>query len=37
VDLDSPSVVASNGKIHGEIHGEMLTTLREVRGQAPSA
>jgi myo-inositol-1(or 4)-monophosphatase len=33
VDLDSPSVVASNGKIHGE----MLATLREVRGQAPSA
>ena len=33
VDLDSPSVVASNGKIHDE----MLDTLREVRGQAPSA
>ena len=33
VDLDSPSVVASNGKIHGE----MLATLKEVRGQAPSA
>jgi myo-inositol-1(or 4)-monophosphatase len=31
VDLDSPSVVASNGRIHGE----MLATLNEVRGQSP--
>jgi myo-inositol-1(or 4)-monophosphatase len=33
VDLRAPAVVASNGKIHGE----MLATLKEVRGQAPSA
>ena len=33
VDLNSPSVVASNGKIHGE----MLATLRQVRDQAPRA
>jgi myo-inositol-1(or 4)-monophosphatase len=33
VDLGKPAVVASNGKIHGE----MLATLREVRGQAPRA
>ena len=33
VDLGAPSVVASNGKIHGE----MLAALKEVRGQAPSA
>jgi myo-inositol-1(or 4)-monophosphatase len=33
VDLSLPAVVASNGKIHGE----MLATLREVRGQAPRA
>jgi myo-inositol-1(or 4)-monophosphatase len=32
VDLGAPSVVASNGRIHGEI----LATLQEVRGQAPS-
>jgi myo-inositol-1(or 4)-monophosphatase len=32
VDLNAPSVVASNGRIHGE----MLATLRAVRGQAPS-
>ncbi len=31
VDLDSPSVVASNGRIHGE----MLAILKEVRGQSP--
>jgi myo-inositol-1(or 4)-monophosphatase len=33
VDLDAPAVVASNGRIHGE----MLATLAEVRGHAPSA
>jgi len=32
VDLGAPSVVASNGRIHDEI----LSTLKEVRGQAPS-
>jgi myo-inositol-1(or 4)-monophosphatase len=32
VNLDAPSVVASNGRIHDE----MLATLRDVRGQAPS-
>ena len=33
VDLGAPAVVASNGKIHGD----MLATLKEVRAQAPSA
>src|SRR5713101_8368534 len=32
LDLGAPSVVASNGRIHDEI----LSTLKEVRGQAPS-
>jgi len=32
LDLGKPSVVASNGRIHDEI----LSTLKEVRGQAPS-
>jgi len=33
VDIDAPSVVASNGRIHAE----MLATLKEVRAQAPNA
>lgn len=32
VNIDKPSVLASNGRIHEE----MLATLRDVRGQAPS-
>jgi Archaeal fructose-1,6-bisphosphatase and related enzymes of inositol monophosphatase family len=32
VNIDKPSVLASNGRIHDE----MLATLREVRDQAPS-
>ena len=32
LDLDAPSVVASNGRIHGE----MLDTLRAARSQLPS-
>ena len=33
VDIDAPSVVASNGRIHAE----MLATLKEIRGQSPNA
>jgi myo-inositol-1(or 4)-monophosphatase len=33
VDIDAPSVVASNGRIHAE----MLAAFKEVRGQAPNA